>query len=72
MIKNTNSLDEAAQYMAREILKGGAVTVAESIQLLQGYIVSLEGQEMYRASLSHIQEVLRLVCEATEPEMAVL
>ena len=69
-----NSLDAAAQYMANEILKGGAVSVAESIQLLQGYIVTLEGRDndMFRASMSHIQEVLRLVCEATEPEMAVL
>ena len=71
MMKN-NNLDAAAQYMANEILKGGAVSVAESIQLLLSYSVSLEGQEMYRAGMSHIQEVLRLVCEATEPEMAVL
>jgi hypothetical protein len=71
MMKN-NNLDAAAQYMANEILKGGAVSVAESIQLLLSYSVSLEGVEMYRAGLSHIQEVLRLICEATEPEMAVL
>jgi hypothetical protein len=27
---------------------------------------------MYQAAVSHIKEIHRLVCEATEPEMAVL
>ena len=60
--------------MAHEILKGGAVSVAESIQLLLGYVVTLEGMDndMYRASLSHIKHVLSLVCEATEPADAIL
>ena len=71
MIK-TNILDKAAVLSASTILEAKHVSVAESIQLLLGYIAVNEDKDMARASASHIKEVLRLVCEDTEPEMAVL
>jgi hypothetical protein len=67
-----NSLDQAAVLSATQILAAEHVSVAESIQMLLMYIVSHEDTDMYRAGVSFIKEILRLVCEATEPEMAVL
>ncbi len=67
-----NSLDAAARIAATEILKADHISVAESIQMLLMYIVTNEDTDMYQAAVSHIKEILRLVCEATEPEMAVL
>ena len=67
-----NSLDEAAVLSATQILAAEHVSVAESIQMLLMYIVTNEDTDTYRAGVSHIQNILRLVCEATEPEMAVL
>ncbi len=67
-----NTTTNAAQFAANEILKANHISVAESIQMLLMYIVTHEDTDTFQAAVSHIREVLRLVCEATEPADAVL
>ena len=67
-----NNLEAAAVNAAQQILLAAHEPVAVSIQMLLQYITDNTGKDMAQASVSYIEEVLRLVCEASEPETAIL
>lgn len=68
----TTNLDEAAVLASTQILAAQHVSVAESIQLLLMYITNNQGKDTLQTTVSYVEDVLRLVCRETEPEMAVL
>jgi len=68
----TAALDEAAQSAVSLLLKAEHCPVAESIQMLLNYIAEHEGGYMMAAAVSYVEQILQGVCEAVEPEQAVL
>ena len=69
---NKSNLDQAAANAAQAILSATHEPVAVSIQMLLQYISDNTGKDTLVATVNHVQAILDRVCEAVEPEQAVL
>ena len=61
---------EAVMRAVQAVLK--SKNVAESIQHMLNYIAEHEGYAVYESSTTYMRKILDLVCEAIEPEQAIL
>ena len=61
---------EAVMKAVQAVLE--SENLAETIQYMLNYIAEHEGYAVYESSTTYMRKILDLVCEAIEPDQAIL